>query len=138
MRHKVKKIKFKKGQDANQMLMRKLLINFLSHGHIETTITKAKVLKSLLEKLISKAKVKNEANKNYLLKKLGKISYVNDCFDRIGQALKNINGGYVKIVRLGLREGDGALKARVEWAYPILNEKNDKKEKIKNKKTNKK
>lgn len=120
MRHQSNKIKFNSGRDANRMLMRKLAVSFLDHGYLQTTLAKAKTLKPHLEKLVTKMKIKNEANKNFLLRYLGDIKIVNDGFDRVGQALERVIGGYVRVIKQGMRNDDGAPLARVEWAYPVV------------------
>ncbi len=120
MRHRIKKTKFKWGQDANKMLLRKLLINFFTRGKVETTLPKAKVLKSLIEKMANKAKEKTESNKNYLLKNIGRPEMVRMLFDQVGPVLKEKTGGYVRIIRLGQRISDGAEMARIEWVYPVV------------------
>ena len=130
MKHGVKKIKFNWGKDANKMLMRKLAINFLSNGHLQTTLTKAKALKPYLEKLVSKMKLKSEANKNYLLRYLGEEKIINNGFKVVGPALSKINGGYVRIVKMNMRSTDGATMARIIWVYPVVSEE------IKNEKLN--
>lgn len=122
MRHNVKKIKFNFGRDANRMLMRKLAVNFLNHGYLQTTLSKAKALKPYIEKLVSKMKANSEANKNFLLRNLGDVKVVADCFKRVGPALAKINGGYVRIIKQGNRNDDGAPLAKVEWAYPVVKE----------------
>ncbi len=135
MRHGVKKIKFNAGIDANKMLVRKLALSFLSKGYLQTTLPKARVLKTHIEKLVSKMKVKNEANKNFLLRYLADGQAVNDGFDRVGPALMKINGGYIRIVKLGMRTDDGAAMAKVQWAYPVVKE--EVKKPLKNEKSNK-
>lgn len=130
MRHGVKKIKFNFGRDANKMLMRKLAVNFLSKGYLETTLAKAKSLKTHLEKLISKMKSRNEANKNFLLRYLANSDVVEDAFNRVGPALSKIVGGYVRVIKRGLRSSDGSLMAKVEWAYPVVSEEMNKPKKI--------
>ena len=122
MRHRVKKIKFRSGRDANRMLVRKLVKNFLTNYRIVTTIKKAKVLKSVIEKLIEKTKVESEANKNYLLKTLADKKLVLRMFKEIGVSLKAKVGGYVRIVRLGARASDRSEMARLEWVYPMVME----------------
>jgi len=122
MRHKVKKIKFNFGKDANRALIRKLAVNFLDKGYLQTTLAKAKVLKSHLEKLVTKMKLKSEANKNFLLKYLASKKVVDDGFTRVGPALFKIQGGYVRIIKLGPRSSDGSPMAKVEWAYPVVKE----------------
>lgn len=120
MRHQVKKIKFSLGRDANRMLMRKLACNFLIRGKIQTTIERTRSLKSYLEKIASKSIQKNEANKNYLLKKLGDIKLVNVLFTDIGPKLKGKKSGYVRMIKIGSRSSDGAAVARLEWTLPIV------------------
>ena len=122
MRHGVKTVKFKGGKDANDMLMRKLAANFLLHGKMKTTLPKAKMVRPVVERLVSKARVRNEANKNYLLRQLNDRSIVGKLFDSIGPTVSKVNGGYVRIVRLGARLSDGSEVARLEWAYPVVNE----------------
>ena len=123
MRHRVKKIKFRSGKDANRMLVRKLVKNFITNSKIVTTIKKAKVLKSVIEKLIEKAKVESEANKNILLKTIADKKLVFRMFKEIGVTLKDKVGGYVRIVRLGRRDSDRSEMARLEWVYPVVTSK---------------
>jgi len=120
MRHKVKKIKFKHGKDANKMLMKKLAVNFLEKGKLTTTKAKAKALVSYLEKLLTKAQVESEANKNVLLKRLGKRALVKRLFKEIGPILKTKKSGFLKTVNLGQRFSDGAEVTRVEWTVPVI------------------
>ncbi len=122
MRHRVKKIKFKQGKDANKMLMRKLLFNFMMKGKITTTIKKVKLLRSDVDRLVEKAKVENEANKNRLLKMLGADTLLQKVFKDVGIPLKDKKSGYTRIIKLGRRESDGSEKARLEWVYPIVME----------------
>ncbi len=124
MRHRDKKIKFKGGYDANRMLLRKLAKNFLNNGYLTTTIKRAKILKSHLDKLLTKTKEKTEANKNYLLKYLGDLKLINKLFTLIGPQLKDISSGYVKILKLNFRNNDGALLAKIIWSKPILYKEN--------------
>lgn len=120
MYHRVKKIKFRQGKDANKMLVKKLSINFLAKGRITTTLKKVKVLKGIIEKLVEKAKEQSEANKNYLKQYVTDKQTMKFLFETVGPALKKTIGGYVKVVRLGRRDSDGAEVARLEWAYPIV------------------
>lgn len=102
------------------MLVRKLTKNFLINAKIETTLKKAKVLKSVVEKLVEKTKVETEANKNFLLSKLEDKKLVIRIFKEVGSNLKDKVGGYVRVIRLGARRSDGSEMARLEWAYPVI------------------
>lgn len=119
MRHRVKKIKIKKGKDANKMLMVKLLKNFFVQGKIITTVKKAKIIKSQIERLVEKSKFKTEANKNYLLRFIHDIKLVNLLFEKIGVTFKDVKGGCVRVVKIGQRQSDGAEMAKLEWTQPI-------------------
>ncbi len=140
MRHQIKKIKFKGGYDANRMLLRKLAKNFLNNGYLVTTIKKAKILKSHLDKLITKTKEKKEANKNYLLKYLGDIRLVKKLFDLIGPQLKDLSSGYVTIIKQKHRDNDGSLMKKIFWSKPVIYnlEKKEVKKEVKNESNNKK
>jgi large subunit ribosomal protein L17 len=121
MRHGYKKIRFKAGKDAYQMLVRTLAINFLAHGKMETTHKRAKVIKTYIEKLVEKSKEKTEANKNCLLKAFGNdkktIAFL---FNQVGPVMKDKIGGYVRVVKLKQRLSDGSLVCRLEWVYPVV------------------
>ncbi len=120
MRHRIKKVKFGGGRDANRMLARKLLVNFLIKGKLETSLAKAKTMRSLIERTVEKSKEKSEANKNYLLKMVDQKKVVNILFDQIGPVFKDRHGGYVRIVKLGRRSSDGGEMARIEWTQPVV------------------
>ncbi|MBI2641870.1 hypothetical protein HYW87_04775 [Candidatus Roizmanbacteria bacterium] len=105
------------------MLLRKLLKNFLLRGKIETTITKAKALKSALDRLLAKTKDKTESNKRYILKKLGDPNLMELLFAQTGEALKSVQSGFIKMKKIGPRMSDGSIIARLEWAYPVVLEK---------------
>ena len=102
------------------MLFRKLMLNFLQNAKLTTTLSKAKALKSYLERVISRSRVKSEANKNYLLKFFPKRVVNEVMFDQVGTAFSKLTGGYVRVIRLNERITDGAMVARVEWAHPIV------------------
>lgn len=123
MRHGVKKIKFSNGIDANRAIVRKLAVNFFLNGKLSTTLSKAKAIKPVIERLIEKMKVKTEANLNYLKSKLDNKEIIEIAYRDISPVIAKINGGYVRIIKLGQRESDGAEKARIEWAYPVIKQK---------------
>lgn len=122
MRHGVRKFKFKKGKDANQMLVRKLAGNFFKNNKLETTEAKAKAIKSLIERFVQKAKTTSEANKNYLLKYLGDEELVEKLFRDIGPTQKEQKSGFLKITRLNQRGSDAAMMARLSWVTPVISE----------------
>ncbi len=123
MRHNIKKTKFGVGQDAGKMLLRKLAIQFLTGGKVETTEKRIKILKSHIEKIVEKTKEQSEANKNFLLKTLGSVKMLRILFNDIGPVAKKRTGGYVRLIKLPRRISDGSFIARLEWVDPIVIEK---------------
>ncbi|MFA9288802.1 MAG: bL17 family ribosomal protein [Weeksellaceae bacterium] len=120
MRHGIKKVKFKTGKDANEMMLRKLVYNFVTSAHLVTTEARAKHLKSTLDRMVGRTKERTEANKNYLLAMFNNASMVETLFAQVGPAVADITGGYVKLVRLNQRQNDASMMVRVEWAHPVV------------------
>lgn len=115
MRHRVKKIKVRSGKDANSMLVRKLVLNFLKKGSIRTTLKKAKLVKPVVERLVDKAKKNNEASRNVILRKLGHKEFIETLLKEIGPRFGTRIGGYVRIVKDQQRGSDGSEMAIVKW-----------------------
>lgn len=121
MRHGFKKAKFANGQDADRMLMRKLMVNFFAKGKIATTHAKIKALRPEVEKAVTKIKKGAEADKNYLMKRLGSnYEGLKEIFKEIATQLSKVQSGYTKIIKMGMRESDGAPVAQLVWAYPVV------------------
>ena len=121
MKHKVKKIKFYAGQDSDQMLVRKLLSNFFVNGKISTTIKKIKMLRPQVERIVTKIKSNSQSDKNMILRKLGdgKIK-LDNIFKEIATQLKDVTGGYTKIIKTGYRDSDGAPTGTLIWAHTVV------------------
>ena len=120
MRHRSKKIKFNYGKDAKDMLVRQLASNFLIKGVMVTTLKKAKVTRSEVERLVSKSKIKSEANKNIILRRIAQEHIVTMLFETIGPVFKSVIGGYTRIIKLQQRKTDGAQIVRLEWTLPVV------------------
>ncbi len=123
MRHGVKKIKFSDGYDANRAIVRKLAVNFFLKGKLTTTLAKAKAMKPVIEKLVEKMKVKTESNLNYLRQKLNSNEVIEIAYNDISPVIGKIKGGYIRIIKLGKRDSDGAEMGKIEWAYPVIKQK---------------
>jgi large subunit ribosomal protein L17 len=109
------------GSAAHQrLMMANLVASLVAAEAIVTTEAKAKALRPVAEKVITKAKNAN-ANPDTRLHNLRQVqSYVNDreittkLFDEIGPRYADRNGGYTRILKLGPRHGDNAPMARIE------------------------
>lgn len=123
MRHLVKKIKFKKGKDANKMLLVKLSINFLKTGSLITTEAKAKALVSFLEKLLNRVRSKEDERERikFLEKKIGtKRELIKLIISDIFPQIQEKKTGFFRLKKIGYRSGDGSLMAKVEWSLPVV------------------
>lgn len=119
MKHRVAKRKFGYGYDANRMLMRQLCRSFFLEQKVTTTKERTKAMQMIVEKLVSKAKSKTEANKNYILRFFGEVALVDRLFKTVGPAFEKINGGYTKVTLVKQRQSDGAMMAQITWAHPL-------------------
>ena len=91
-----------------------LIKSIIEYEKIETTITKAKVAKPYIEKVISKAKKGTLHDRRQVLKIINDKSLVTKLFDDIAPKYEEREGGYTRITRTGSRRGDGSELAVIE------------------------
>jgi len=100
---------------AHRMAMLRAMVTFLlEKGRIETTVTRAKEVRSLTEKMITIAKDPTLANKRLVFKFVTKEGVSKKLFDEIAPKYEGRNGGYTRIVKIGARRGDAAEMAIIE------------------------
>jgi len=95
-------------------MLRAMVTFLLEKGRIETTVTRAKEVRSLTEKMITIAKVPSLANKRLVHAFLTKESVGKKLFDEIAPRYDRRDGGYTRIIRTGARRGDAAEMAILE------------------------
>jgi large subunit ribosomal protein L17 len=120
MRHGNKKVRFADGQDANQMLERKLLKNFFTHGKITTTETKVKFIKGRIDTVISLAKKNTQSARNSMLRMLGDDKLVSQLVEKVPAAVGERVSGFTKSARLFERDSDATFMMRLEWVTPLV------------------
>ena len=100
---------------AHRTAMLRAMVTFLlENGKIETTVTRAKEVSSLAEKMITIAKESNLHNKRLALSFVTKEDAVYKLFNEIAPKYKDRNGGYTRVTKLGPRRGDAAEMAIIE------------------------
>lgn len=100
---------------AQRTAMLRAMVTFLlEKGKIETTVTRAKEVSSMAEKMITIAKDNTLANKRLVMKFVTKEDVTKKLFDEIGPKYKDRNGGYTRITKIGPRRGDAAEMAIIE------------------------
>lgn len=106
-------------KNQRRALFRGLISSLVERGEIETTIAKAKAIRGEAEKLITKAKDGSLAQRRLVHKFFGKTDLVNRLCDVIAPVFKEKKGGYLRIIRIGRRVGDGAEMVKVSFTEEI-------------------
>lgn len=98
---------------------RKILSNLaaalIEEERITTTVTKAKLLRPYVEKIVTKARSGALHDRRLVLRKIQDSEVVTKLFDDIGPRYADRPGGYTRIVKLGPRRGDGSEMALIEF-----------------------
>lgn len=95
--------------------------SLIEHERIQTTLPKAKDLRRVIEKLVTKGKKGGEHNRRQVFSTLRSEQGVAKLFDNIAPRFKSRNGGYTRVLRLaGTRTGDAASMAIVEFVDYVL------------------
>lgn len=104
------------GSSAHQKaMMANLVASLIAAEGIVTTEAKAKAMRPVAEKMITKAKKGGLHNHRNVVKFLRDREMVSKLFDEIGPRYEDRAGGYTRIIKLGPRAGDNAPMARIEF-----------------------
>lgn len=114
-RHGYKGRKFSRERDQRRALMKGLATSLVEHGKIETTLPKAKDLKRYIEKVITKAKKGDLANRRRVIAALSTQEAAFKLVDVIAPQLAHRTSGHVRVVRTRLRVGDGTQMATISF-----------------------
>ena len=114
-RHGYKGRKLGRERDQRRALLRGLASSLVEHGRIETTLPKAKELRRYIEKVITKAKKGDLANRRHVIAALNTRATAYKLVDEIAPQLSARNSGYTRVKRTRLRVGDGAQMAVIEF-----------------------
>lgn len=112
MQHHNKNRKFGRERKVRTGLMRSLAHNLILEEKIITTEAKAKSLRPYIERLVTHAKIDTVASRRLIAARLGNdAAAVKKLFGDIGPRYVERQGGYTRIVRVGVRQGDAAVQA---------------------------
>ena len=113
--------RLRRSSDARKALLRDLVTDLILNGQIETTVTKAKELKRIADKMVTLGKAntlharrqaaafvrfEKDEEGNFAIQKL---------FNEIAPKFVDRNGGYTRVIKTGFRRGDAAPLAIIEW-----------------------
>ena len=114
MRHRKAGFKLRRDPAARKALLRGLVTSVIEQERVVTTITKAKAIRPLVDKMITLAKRDTLHARRQAAAFLETPASVQKLFEKLGTRFGQRPGGYTRIIRLGWRKGDGAEQAMLE------------------------
>ncbi|HEY8670729.1 MAG TPA: 50S ribosomal protein L17 [Terriglobales bacterium] len=138
MRHQKKTIKLGRTAEHRKSLLANQVCSLIEHQRIKTTLAKAKAVRPLAEKMVTLGKKGSLHARRTALSVLRQKDAVKKLFDDIAPRSASRNGGYTRIIKLGLRKSDAAQVAFIEWVdAPLVTEESVSEEKGKKRKSRK-
>ena len=114
MRHLVKGRKLGRTASHRKATMMALSVALIKNERIVTTLAKAKALRSYVEPIITRSKQDSTHNRSHVFRHLRDKQATSRLFDEIAPMVEERPGGYTRIVKLGVRPGDGVETAMIE------------------------
>ena len=114
MRHRKSGRQLNRNSSHRTAMFRNMAVSLMDHEIIRTTLPKAKELRRVAEPLITMAKVDSVAKRRLAFSRLRDRDVVTKLFNELGPRYKERPGGYVRILKCGVRTGDKAPMAYVE------------------------
>ena len=113
MRHRLGLRKLNRTSSHRLAMLRNMTVSLLRHETIKTTLPKAKELRRVVEPIITLGKKPSLANRRLAFDRLRDREIVVKLFDVLGPRYTARNGGYLRILKCGFRDGDNAPMAFV-------------------------
>ena len=113
MRHAQGLRKLNRTSSHRLAMLRNMTVSLLRHEEIRTTLPKAKELRRVVEPMITLGKKPSLANRRLAFDRLRDRGIVEKLFDDLGPRYAKRNGGYLRILKMGFRNGDNAPMALV-------------------------
>ena len=108
--------KLGRATDHRKAMLRAMVTFLLENGQIETTVYRAKEVRTMAEKMITLGKTNTLHSKRLAMAYITKESVVKKLFDEISPKYADKNGGYTQIIKIGPRRGDAAEMAIIKLA----------------------
>ncbi len=115
MRHHRVAKKFGRSSKHRKMLMRSLVTNLILAESIKTTLPKAKEARKDADAIVTLAKKGDLAARRLAASRLLDPKAVQKLFDKVAPSMKNRQGGYTRIIKIGARKGDAAEMCVLQW-----------------------
>ncbi|NDU93231.1 MAG: 50S ribosomal protein L17 [Ferrovum sp.] len=108
MRHRLSNRKLNRTTSHRLAMLRNMTNSLLRHEVIRTTLPKAKELRRVAEPLLTLGKAPSLANRRLAFNRLRDRDMVTKLFNELGPRYQTRNGGYLRILKFGFRQGDNA------------------------------
>lgn len=131
MKHQVKTKKLSRTKPHREAMLSNMVISLFTHRTIRTTDAKAKELRRLTDRLITTAKTDTIAARRNVFAKLRNETIVKKLFTEIAPHFTDRQSGFTRVLKVGIRHGDGASLSLVELLTPKPEVTTDKKGKDK-------
>ncbi|MDH3345709.1 MAG: 50S ribosomal protein L17 [Kiritimatiellaceae bacterium] len=115
MRHRVKKVKLGRRGSHRDSMLANMVCSLINERRIKTTLSKAKVVQPMADKMVTLAKKGTLAARRNAVSKLKQEASVKVLFDEIAPGFAGRSGGYTRITKLGPRMSDASEMAIIEW-----------------------
>ncbi len=115
MRHRNKTIKLGRTSEHRAAMLANMVCDLVISKRITTTLQKAKAARSLAERMVTLGKRGDLAARRLAISRIHRKDAVAQLFSDVAPAMKDRNGGYTRIYKLGARKSDGAEQAILEW-----------------------
>ncbi|MEA4911694.1 MAG: 50S ribosomal protein L17 [Oscillospiraceae bacterium] len=106
--------KLGRATDHRKAMLRAMVTYLIENGRIETTVTRAKEVRSIAEKMITLGKSDSLHAKRQIYSYITKETVAKKLIDEVGPSYMERQGGYTRIVKIGPRRGDAAEMAIIE------------------------
>lgn len=114
MRHRSGLRKLNRTSSHRLAMFRNMTVSLLRHEMIKTTLPKAKELRRVAEPILTLGKTPSLANRRLAFARLRDREMVIKLFDELGPRYATRNGGYLRVLKFGFRQGDNAPMALIE------------------------
>ena len=118
MKHQVKTKKLSRTKPHREAMMSNMAVSLFTHRTIRTTEAKAKELRRIADRLITTAKINTVAARRNVFATLRNETVVKKLFDEIAPHFSDRQSGYTRVLKVGIRHGDGAAISLVELLTP--------------------
>jgi len=115
MRHGKKFNHLSRKKGHRRALMMNMACSLIRHKRINTTLAKAKALRTYAEPLITRCKVDSTHNRRVVFSYLQDKEIITELFSTVSTAIADRPGGYLRIIKTGTRQGDAAEMAMIEF-----------------------